>query len=127
MPNWTVWTHNNDTIISYNFNKKQLTNLRVYVTSLEEIYTLYNIEKEQSLVKDSMLLNYRNQLFNNKVIIQNKDSIIKFQSSELIKADEWGKSQEKLKIKYKKQADKLPYTLGGGGIIGFLLCLLLIK
>lgn len=56
-----------------------------------------------------MLLNYVKQLNNNKLIISNKDSIIVFQKVELLKADEWGKSQEKLKIKYKKLASTTPY------------------
>ena len=116
-----------DTIISYNFTKPQITKLRVYVTSLEETYRLYNIEKQQSKIKDLMLENYKIQIDNYKFISNESDSIILFQKNELIKADNWGKSQERLKIKYKNLADKLPYALGGGGIIGFIICLLLVK
>ena len=125
--NWTVLEQGKDTIISYNFTKPQITKLRVYVTSLEETYRLYNIEKQQSKIKDLMLENYKIQIDNYKFISNESDSIILFQKNELIKADNWGKSQEKLKIKYKNLADKLPYALGGGGIIGFIICLLLVK
>ena len=125
--NWTVLEQGKDTIISYNFTKPQITKLRVYVTSLEETYRLYNIEKQQSKIKDLMLENYKIQIDNYKFISNESDSIILFQKNELIKADNWGKSQERLKIKYKNLADKLPYALGGGGIIGFIICLLLVK
>lgn len=104
-----------------------MTKLRVYVTSLEETYKLYNIEKQQSKIKDSMLENYRLQIDNYKFVSNEKDSIILFQKDELVKSDNWGKSQEKLKIRYKNQAKKLPYALGGGGLIGFIVCLLLVK
>ena len=64
-----------------------MTKLRVYVTSLEETYKLYNIEKQQSKIKDSMLENYRLQIDNYKFISNEKDSIVLFQKNELVKSD----------------------------------------
>lgn len=127
LPNWTVWKQSNDTIITYNFTKSQLTKLRLYIISLEETRELYNIDQQLLDTKDSMLLNYRSQLNNNSFIIANKDSIITFQRVELLKADKWGKSQEQLKIKYKKQVSNIPYWFGGGTLLGIIMSILLIK
>jgi hypothetical protein len=127
LQNWTVSKESNDTIVKYNFKKEQLLDLRLYVTDLEYKSDLYSLEKQKSNLKDSLLINYKLQIGNCNNIIEKKDTIIKFQSSELFKSDKWGKSQEKLKIKYKKQADKIPYSIGAGTLIGIILSLILFK
>lgn len=60
-----------------------MTNLRLYVTELEKIKELYDIDQSKNLVKDSLIDNLKSQLINKDFIIINKDSIIKFQSSEI--------------------------------------------
>ena len=60
-----------------------MTNLRLYVTELEKIKELYDIDQSKNLVKDSLIDNLKIQLINKDFIIINKDSIIRFQSSEI--------------------------------------------
>jgi len=126
-PKWTVWKSNPDTIITYNYTKTDLTNVRLYVTGLEETRELYNIEIQQSKIKDSIIIEKNKKLDNFKNIVIEKDSIIGYTVTEFNKADKWGKSQEVLKIKYKKQAARTPLFMGISSAIGFILCLLSIK
>ena len=102
-------------------------NLRIYVTELEKIKELYELDQSKNILKDSLIDNLKSQLINKDFIIINQDSIIKFQSSELIKLEEWGRNQEKLKLKYKKRSDNWLYIFGSGTLIGGIICLLLVK
>ena len=122
--NWIVQKLNNDTIITYNFTKNDLRNLHVYVLSLEKVYELYNVDKKILSTKDSIILNYKKQIENRESVILTRDSLISYQSDKIVKLDKWGKEQENLKIKYKSQSK---YFFGCGSIIGFVLCLILIK
>lgn len=63
-------------------------NLRVYVTELEKTKELYELDQSKNILKDSLIDNLKSQLINKDFIIINQDSIIKFQSSELIKLEE---------------------------------------
>lgn len=63
-------------------------NLRIYVTELEKIKELYELDQSKNILKDSLIDNLKSQLINKDFIIINQDSIIKFQSSELIKLEE---------------------------------------
>lgn len=63
-------------------------NLRVYVTELEKIKELYELDQSKNILKDSLIDNLKSQLINKDFIIINQDSIVKFQSSELIKLEE---------------------------------------
>ena len=60
-----------------------MIDLRLYVTELEKIKELYDIDQSKNLVKDSLIDNLKSQLINKDFIIINKDSIIRFQSSEI--------------------------------------------
>ena len=60
-----------------------MTDLRLYVTELEKIKELYDVDQSKNLVKDSLIDNLKSQLINKDFIIINKDSIIRFQSSEI--------------------------------------------
>ena len=102
-------------------------NLRVYVTELEKTKELYELDQSKNILKDSLIDNLKSQLINKDFIIINQDSIVKFQSSELIKLEEWGRNQEKLKLKYKKRSDNWLYIFGSGTLIGGIICLLLVK
>lgn len=125
LKNWTISKNNNDTIITYNFTKHELVNLRVYVTKLEETSDLYKISKQQSIVKDSIIKNQSQQVFNRDSIITDKTVIITNQKLDLVDLNKWAKTQEIQKIKYQKRAAAIPYWLGSGGIIGIILCLIL--
>lgn len=63
-------------------------NLRVYVTELEKTKELYELDQSKNILKDSLIDNLKSQLINKDFIIINQDSIVKFQSSELIKLEE---------------------------------------
>lgn len=63
-------------------------NLRIYVTELEKTKELYELDQSKNILKDSLIDNLKSQLINKDFIIINQDSIIKFQSSELIKLEE---------------------------------------
>ena len=58
-------------------------NLRVYVTELEKTKELYELDQSKNILKDSLIDNLKSQLINKDFIIINKDSIIRFQSSEI--------------------------------------------
>lgn len=60
-----------------------MIDLRLYVTELEKIKEFYDIDQSKNLVKDSLIDNLKSQLINKDFIIINKDSIIRFQSSEI--------------------------------------------
>lgn len=63
-------------------------NLRIYVTELEKTKELYELDQSKNILKDSLIDNLKSQLINKDFIIINQDSIVKFQSSELIKLEE---------------------------------------
>ena len=126
-PKWTVWKSNSDTIITYNYTKTDLTNVRLYITGLEETRELYNIEVQQSQVKDSIIAEKNKKLNNYSNIVIEKDSIIGYTVTQFTKADKWGKAQEVQKIKYKKQAARTPWLMGISSAIGFILSILIMK
>ena len=64
-----------------------MLDLRLYVTDLEHKSTLFDIEKQKSIFKDSLIINYKFQVGNCNSIIAKKDTIISFQSSELLKVE----------------------------------------
>ncbi len=116
-----------DTIITYNFTKQEFINLRVYVTGLERDSKLYQIDEVELTKKDAIIKNQAIQIVNKDSIIEFKDSIISIRKMELSDLDKQFKQEQQLKIKYQKQAATIPYWLGGGGVIGFILCLLLVR
>ncbi len=127
LKNWTITKSNQDTVITYNFTKEEFMNLRMYVTELERDSKLYKINEIELLKKDSIIENKQLQIMNKDSIIEFKDTIISIHTTELKKLDEQFKVEQELKIKFQKQATTIPYWLGGGGVLGFILCLLLTK
>ena len=47
-----------------------MTDLRLYVTELEKIKELYDIDQSKNLVKDSLIDNLKSQLINKDFIIK---------------------------------------------------------
>lgn len=84
-------------------------NLRIYVTTLELNSELLNIANQELVLKDTIINNCNNQIANRNSIINDNNNFIKYQKLELDKSDKWGKSQEQLKIKYKKISETIPY------------------
>lgn len=119
---WTVWKNNNDTIITYNFTKVDLTNFRIYVTSLEEISELYTQEVKQSLEKD-ILLKIKDEkiALKDSTILANKNYVL-YQNKELERVDKINKD---LQIKYQNQSKAIPYLMGGSALVTLILCLLI--
>jgi hypothetical protein len=127
LKNWTITKNKQDTIITYNFTKQEFTNLRVYITNLEHDHELYTVDKIELIKKDSIIKVQQTQITNKDSIIEFKDTIINYQTIDFNKLNKWAKQEELLKIKYQKQASTIPYCLGCGSILGFILCLLLVK
>jgi hypothetical protein len=125
--NWIVWKNKTDTIITYNFKKASLQNLRLYITKLQETQDAYNLLIPKIVFKDSLILNQTNQITNQNKMLLLKDSIISINGQILKEAEIWGKKQEKLKIKYQKITKLIPYTFLSGVMSGIILGLLLIK
>lgn len=115
--NWTILKDSTgQDIIQYNFYKQDLTNLRVYITTLSQYKELYlideniiekqkeDINKAQSIINNNAISNaaYEKSLENSMQL--NKDLIIKVD-------------------KYQKRAKRWPYWLGSGFIGGIILCL----
>jgi len=119
-PNWIISKNNQDTIITYNFTKQEFTNLRLYVTGLEMNNELYQVEKQKSSLKDSLITNLKTQ-------ISNKDTIISLEKKESKYLNDWGTTQEIQRIKAEKKNKAIPYFFGGGGVLGLLLGILLFK
>lgn len=88
---------------------------------------LYQIDEKELVKKDSIIENQHEQILNRDTVISYKDIIIQQHKLELISLDKQLKQEHQLKIKYQKQASTIPYWLGGGGVLGFILCLLLVK
>lgn len=119
-----MWKNNNDTIITYNFTKPELTNLRLYVTNLEKISELYNIELEISLKKDSLLQAKDERLTNQDSMLLLSKSMIDYQNLEY---DKINKINKDLQIKIERQTKALPYLIGGTALTSMLICLMLVK
>lgn len=64
-----------------------MLDLRLYVTELEHKSELFTLEKQESIFKDSIIINYKFQISNCNSIITKKDTIITFLNSELKKSD----------------------------------------
>lgn len=125
--NWVVVRSNNDTTITYNFLKQDLMNLRVYVVKLEGTAALYEETQKIVTLQDSTINTLNKLILNKDYMLNVADSTVKELDKELLRAEAWGKQQEKMKIKYQKRAKNWPKWFGAGGVIGFVACLMLVK
>jgi hypothetical protein len=105
----------NDTIVSYQFKKQEIRDLRTYVTKLEEFKDLYNLDEKiiESLKKTTE--NYKTIIINKDIIIDTKDKETKLLS-------DVNTQLTKDLIKYKNRSRKWPYFIGAGFIGGIVLC-----
>ena len=114
-PNWRIYEKNNDTIIEYDFVKEDLKNLRIYINSLEmykELY--YNSEEtfkefENSLSVFRKISEEQHETISNFTLLDYNNNIIITQ----------------LKKDIKTSRKNSWYYLGGGIIIGGVVCLLM--
>lgn len=102
-------------------------NLRVYVTNLEEISTLYNLEKQSSENKNLEIINLKSQNLNKDSIIGSLNQKATYQSVQLKESDKKYEKQLALTSKYQKRSSWWPRWFGAGGICGIILCLMLNK
>lgn len=105
-----------DTIIQYNFLKKDLLNLRLYVTSLEEY-------KAIAPINEAIIAKQKQELNKYAELVLNKDVIIEEQKQNYQRVEEINKNLQTKVDKYAKQAKAWPYWLGGGFVGGIILCL----
>lgn len=114
---WVIYQDSitNDTIVSYQFKKQEIRNLRTYITTLEEYENLYNLDEKiiKSLKKTTEDYNIVNN--NKDIIINTKDKETKLLSDVNIQLN-------KDIIKYKNKIRKWPYFIGTGFIGGIILC-----
>ena len=111
---WTIWKSNNDTIVSYNFTKDNLKDLRIYIINLQKYKELYDLSEQKDSLNDLHIFNFQNRIINDQ-------QIILLRESEINKITLYAKTQEVEKIKYKNKSKTIPYWFGGGilsGIIG---------
>jgi len=101
--------------------------LRIYVTNLEEIYELYNIEKNILILKNIEIGNLRTQNNGKDSTISILRDMVSYRDSQLEKADKNVETQKALALKYKKRASQWPRWFGAGGVCGIILCLVLNK
>lgn len=116
---WTVQkdsAQTGDTIIQYNFLKKDLLNLRLYVTSLEEY-------KAIAPINEAIIAKQKQELNKYAELVLNKDVIIEEQKQNYQRVEEINKNLQIKVDKYAKQAKAWPYWLGGGFVGGIILCL----
>lgn len=102
-------------------------NLRVYVVQLEGTAALYEETQKIVTLQDSTINTLNKLILNKDYMLNVADSTVKELDKELLRAEAWGKQQEKMKVKYEKRAKNLPKWFGAGGVIGFVLCLMLVK
>ena len=121
---WSVWKSNNDTIITYNFTKPELTNLHVYILNLEKDSKLYSLELLKSKEKDSLLSLKDTRLVYKDSIILESNKLIEYQRLEQAKLD---KINADLKKAYARQKTIIPIVAGGSVLTTLLLCFLLVK
>ena len=124
IPKWTVWEHNKDTIITYNFNKPDLLGLRLLVTGLEKTKDLYDIELKASIHKDSLILMKDQHILNRDSVIIEHTKFIEFQKTENQRLDNLNKVLDK---ELKKQKILTPILVGGSVGITLVACLMLLK
>lgn len=124
IPKWTVWEHNKDTVITYNFNKPNLVGLRLYVNDMEKTKELYNVELKTSAYKDSLILMKDVYILNRDSVIIEHTKFIEFQKQENNRLSVLNKELEKA---YKKQKTLTPIIAGGSVAITLAICYLLVK
>ena len=93
-----------DTTITYNFLKQDLMNLRVYVVQLEGTAALYEETQKIVTLQDSTINTLNKLILNKDYMLNVADSTVKELDKELLRAEAWGKQQEKMKVKYEKRA-----------------------
>lgn len=86
-----------DTIIQYNFLKKDLLNLRLYVTSLEEY-------KAIAPINEAIIAKQKQELNKYAELVLNKDVIIEEQKQNYQRVEEINKNLQIKVDKYAKQA-----------------------
>ena len=121
-PKWKIWKNNTDTILTFNFTKSEIINVRTYVTILEKNNELYKIEKIENSKKDSLLKVKDEKLANKDSIILTNYKFISWQDLEYKKVDNLNKQ---LIDKYNKQKKITPYLIGGSVVSTLIICLLL--
>lgn len=117
--NWKIIKSNTaigDTLIEYTFQKEDLKNLRVYVTTLQQYEQVYFINEKIIERLDTEVVNYQQ-------LVNNKDAVITDQKKIIGMFEEIDAKRVKEIERYKKQAGKWPYWLGGGLLGGVILCL----
>lgn len=98
--NWTLQKDSVDKdVITYNFYKKDLTNLRVYVTTLEQFKKLYDIDEQQ-------LLKQRTEIGKYKITINNDSIANAAQEKALASSLKLNTDLQKDVDKYKKKAGR---------------------
>lgn len=115
--NWEIKRDSlsNDTIVSYNFTKTELGNLRNYVTTLESIRQRYDLN-----LKVIDALNTEVSIY--KTISLNKDEVISYKNDIITVHTDVNDQLSKDLIRFRNKAKRLPYWIGGGFIGGIILC-----
>ena len=115
--NWKIIKSNiGDTLIEYTFQKEDIKNLRLYITTLQQYEQVYFINEEIITRQDAEINAYKN-------LVDNKDEVIASQQKITDMFKEIDAKRTKELERYKKQANKWPYWLGGGILGGVILCL----
>lgn len=114
---WTIIKEQSgDTIIQYNFEKKDLTNLRLYIATLEEY-------KDLAFINESIVNIQKQQIKLYQSTINNKDSIILLKDKQFMQAMKINKDLDQKVEKYRKKLSQRPYWLITGFVGGIVLCL----
>lgn len=103
--NWAIRVDNingKDTIITYNFTKQNLTNLRTYVTTLEMYKERYNINTE-------VIKTLSNEVDKYKLIVNNKDEIIAAKASIISINNDMNAKLTKDLARSQTKVKRLPY------------------
>ena len=124
---WVIVQSNNDTTITYNFLKQDLINLRTYIVKLEGTEALYKEDEKIIKLQDSVIVNLNKIILNKDYLLRVADTTVYGLNQQLVVSEQWGKDQEKMKLKYKKRAANWYKWFGAGAVTGIVSCLLLLK
>ena len=105
-----------DTTIQYNFQKKSIKDLRIYVTKLSQYKDLYVVNEEIIGKQEKEIILY-------KTLVTNKDNMLDNQTKALVVSAAINITLDKRVTKLQKRVGRWPYWLASGFLGGIVLCL----
>ena len=88
---------------------------------------MYKEDEKIIKLQDSTIVNLNKIILNKDYLLRVADTTVYGLNQQLVVSEQWGKDQEKMKLKYKKRAANWYKWFGAGAVTGIVSCLLLLK